>query len=340
MTILLAIVGLSVLVIVHESGHYLVARACGMRVIRFSIGIGPALLSYRPKGSDTVFQLSALPLLAYVQIAGMNPAEQLEPDDPGSYANKKPWQRFLTVAAGPIANYLAAVVIIFAAGLLGWPTLSPELVIGPPVEGTPAAQAGLRRGDRIVAVEGRRVRKWEDVVRLTSPRAGQVTRYTIARGRRRVEYHITPRAMDGKGRIGVGPNRVFVQLSLGDAALQAVVMPVELTWEQLKGLGELVRERSTENVIGPPGMVKELSRALKDSILIFLPMMAVLSVSLGVINLLPFPALDGGRIVFIVYEMVIRRRVNERVEAAVHMVGIFVLLAVLLLLTVRDVRQL
>ncbi|MCC7538884.1 MAG: site-2 protease family protein, partial [Deltaproteobacteria bacterium] len=307
-------------------------------VLRYSIGIGPAIVKYQPKGSDTIFQISALPLLAYVQIAGMNPAEQLDPNDTGSYATKKPWQRFLTVAAGPFANYLAAVIIIFAAGLLGWPTLSPELVIGQPIEGTPAAAAGLQRGDKIVRVEGRAVRTWDEVVAATSPRANKATRYTIRRRGRNVEYTITPRATDGRGRIGVGPYRDFVPLPVGRAAMQAVVMPIELTWEQLKGLGELVRQRSTENLMGPPGMVKELSKAASDSLLIFLPLMAVLSVSLGLINLLPFPALDGGRIVFIAYEMIIRRKVNERVEAAVHMVGIFVLLALILFLTVRDIR--
>lgn len=341
--ILLGILGLSVLVIIHESGHYLVARAFKMRVLRFSIGFGPAIVSYRPKGSDTIFQIGAVPLLAYVQIAGMNPAENLEPGDSGNYAARKPWQRFLTVAAGPFFNYVAAVVILFAAGLMGWPSVPKDLRIDPPVGGTPAARAGLRLGDRIVAVEGRSVRTWTDVIAATSPRTGRPTRYSVVRRGHRVEYTITPRLMDGEprvGRIGIRPMRQYVSLPPLEAAKTALVMPAIITVEQLGAIGQLIRRRTTEGMMGPVGMVSELAQGAREPFSVLLLTLAGLSVGLGLINMLPFPALDGGRIVFIAYEMVIRRRVNERVEAVVHMVGIFVLLAFLVFLTVKDVGRL
>src|SRR5688572_7082095 len=106
--ILVAILGLSVLVIVHEAGHYFAARFFGMRVTRFSIGFGPALVTYRPRNSPTTFQICAIPFLGYVMIAGLNPVEEIDPDDPGSYSNKSVFARIVTSFAGPFANYLAA----------------------------------------------------------------------------------------------------------------------------------------------------------------------------------------------------------------------------------------
>ena len=119
--ILLVIVGISILVIVHESGHYLAARAFKMRVLRYSIGFGPTLFKYQPKGSPTVFQVAAIPFLAYVQIAGMNPHEDVDPKDPELFGNKSVFARVVTIAAGPFANYLCASILVFFIGIAGWP---------------------------------------------------------------------------------------------------------------------------------------------------------------------------------------------------------------------------
>src|ERR1700682_4129306 len=116
---LIAILGLAGLMVVHEGGHYLAARRFGMRVIKFSIGFGPTLYKHRPKGSPTVYQIAIIPFLAYVQIAGMNPYEENDPKDPGSYANASLWGRIVTIAAGPLANYLFASVLMFFGFLRG-----------------------------------------------------------------------------------------------------------------------------------------------------------------------------------------------------------------------------
>src|SRR5882672_1271267 len=116
---IIAALGLAVLMVVHEGGHYLAARRYGMRVIRFSIGFGPTIWKHRPKGSPTVFQVAIIPFLAYVQIAGMNPYEENDPKDPGSYANASLWGRIVTIAGGPIANYLFASVLMFIGFCIG-----------------------------------------------------------------------------------------------------------------------------------------------------------------------------------------------------------------------------
>ena len=147
------LVGLSILVITHESGHYLAARAVGMKVLRYSIGFGPTLFKHKPKGSDTTFQVAAIPFLAYVQIAGMNPQEDVDEDDPEIFPNKSLFARAMTIAAGPAANYLAAVVIAFFIGLVGWPswveTILAEPVVAHEVQEDGAAYAGGLRASEL-----------------------------------------------------------------------------------------------------------------------------------------------------------------------------------------------
>ena len=147
-----AVFGLALLMIVHESGHHLVARAFRMRVLRFSIGFGPAVWRHQPRGSDTVYQVALIPFLAYVQIAGMNPFEEADPDDQGSYANASLTARILTVIAGPMANYLFASVLFFGALMIGGqhvPTTIVELI-----EGGAAEVGHMKNGDEIVSIGG------------------------------------------------------------------------------------------------------------------------------------------------------------------------------------------
>src|SRR6188508_3351025 len=149
--VLVAILGLALLMIVHESGHLLAARAFGMRVVRFSIGFGPALFRHQAKGSETIYQVALIPFVAYVQIAGMNPFEEVDPDDKGSYANASLVARIVTIFAGPLANYLFASVLFFVAFFWGGdqlPTTSVLLLDGP------AKSAQMHDGDTIVAIDG------------------------------------------------------------------------------------------------------------------------------------------------------------------------------------------
>ena len=167
---------MSLLVIVHEAGHYVAARAFGMCVTRFSIGFGPTLVSYKPRNSPTTFQICAIPFLAYVMIAGMNPAEEIDPNDPTIYPNKSVFARIVTIFGGPFANYLAASLLVFGLGLFyGWPDAKPTepMVIDTIEPGSPAAQAGLQAGDVMVEADGRAIRNVEQLIEATAPRAGQ-----------------------------------------------------------------------------------------------------------------------------------------------------------------------
>ncbi len=338
--VLLVILGLSVLMIVHEGGHYLVARAFKMRVLRFSIGFGPTLFKHQPKGSPTVFQVGAIPLLAYVQIAGMNPHEEVDPNDPEIFPNKGLLARILTIAAGPVANYLLASLIAFGVAMTAWPMFDMP-VIGETVPGSAAREAGLERGDVIVEANGEEIAWFSDLRDATAGRVGRATVYVIERDGRRFEVTMTPRPLEGRPEVGVvGIAPEFERMgSYGpaDAARLAVAWPYQQTKQQLEGLADMFRRKSMDNVGGVVAMASAMSQAAEAGAVRFLMLMAFISAALGFFNLLPFPALDGGRLCFLFYEAITRRRANDRVEAAIHTAGILFLLGLMVVVTYRDI---
>lgn len=341
MSIVVAILGISFLVVVHETGHYLAARAFGMRVLRYSIGFGPPIFRYQPKGSPTVFQLCAIPFLAYVQIDGMNPAEEIDPADPALFPNKGVLARMVTIFAGPFANYLAASLIMFGF-FAGYGEAVPadqtgEMIVGEVGPGSPAEEAGMRAGDRVVEANGQPITRMQELQEVTRPRAEQPTVYVVERDGERISLTITPdRGPEGIGLIGVMSPHTFRPVSVQDAAVAALKWPVYQTAIQLEGIASMFERRSTEEVQGPIGMGRLAAQQAERGPTYFIPFIALISVALGLFNLLPFPALDGGRLVFLGLELVTRRRPNEKVEAVVHTVGLLFLLGVIVLVTFRD----
>jgi regulator of sigma E protease len=335
MYILVGILGLALLMVVHEAGHLLAARAFGMRVIRFSIGFGPALWRYQPKGSETVYQVALIPFLAYVQIAGMNPLEEIDPDDKGSYANASLIGRISAIFAGPLANYLFASVLFFAAFLIGGDTTKVHVL-----EGSAAAVAEMKNGDRILAIQGQKITRWEQIPELVLPRAGKPLEILIERdGQQRVMV-VTPepKAKDGGGQIGVRPTSMVPPLSLKEAAVESVAYPAKVVTALVVGLARIVTGKDKPEVTGPVGIVRETGKAAERGVADYLYLLGLLSAYLGGFNLLPIPALDGGRLMFLGYEAVTRRRPNARIEATSHAAFLLMLLALILVVTVFDIR--
>lgn len=340
--IVLAIFGISLLVIVHEAGHYFMARAFGIRVTRFSIGFGPVLAKYQPKGSPTVFQVCAIPFLAYVMIDGMNPADEVDANDPGLYPNKSVIARTLTIFGGPFANYVAASLMILALALVGWREELPSspMVVESVDPSSPAAKAGVQVGDEIIEANGKKISNVRELIDVTGPRGGKPTAYVIRRaGKPLPAFTIVPRSAGERAVIGVTPKVElhYRQMPIGEAAQLALTLPYVLTVRNLEGMGELIKHRTTEGITGPVGMGKLVAQQAEKGVYAFVGILIAISVALGLFNLLPFPALDGGRLVFLGYEVITRRRPNERIEAAVHAVGLLFLLGVIALVTLRDV---
>ena len=339
MNILLAILGISALVIVHEGGHYLAARAFGMRVLRFSIGFGPTIAKFQPKDSPTVFQVGLIPFMAYVQIAGMNPAEENDPDDPELYPAKSVFARFVTIFAGPFANYLTASLLVFVLATMGHHGENPPhepMLVDTVQPGSPAMSAGIKPGDVIVQADNKPVKSVVDLIRVTADRAGKSTSYVVERnGRPLAPFTITPMDDHGRGVIGIIPKVDLTPMPVGPAIRYAIAFPYELTVQQLEGFRMMYKQGSTEGVVGPVGMVKIVSKTANFVQLTHV--LILISVALGMFNLMPLPGLDGGKLVFLGYEIIARRRANERIETMVHAVGIVLLLCLIALVTLRDV---
>jgi regulator of sigma E protease len=329
MTTIFGILGLGLLMIVHESGHYLAARAFHMRVTRFSIGFGPALFRHTPKGSPTTYQVAIIPLLAYVQIAGMNPLEDIDPKDEGSYANASLIGRVVTIFSGPLANYLFASVLFFASMLVsgqGAPTTSVEVL---PAGAAAAAQ--MKSGDKVVEVAGKTITDWSQMRNLIASYPDKTIDVVVEREGQLLHFPVTPKVDHGEGRIGV--QTIPKPLTVGDAARYAVKQPAELTAETVVGIGRMLTGRQKPDLAGPVGIIRETTNAAKAGLAQYLFLLGLISTSLAVFNLLPIPALDGGRLMFLAYEATTRRRPNPKVEAQVNAVGLLMMLALVVVVT-------
>lgn len=354
------ILGLALLMVVHEGGHYFAARAYGMRVLKFSIGFGPTFFKVVPKDGyfwfttaadkirvrlwrhdpvkhgPTVFQVAMIPFLAYVQIAGMNPLEEIDPEDKGSYANASLVGRIAAIFAGPLANYLFASVLFFASLMVGGkPYRLTDIGV---VAGMPAAAANLKDGDRIVEIDGTPVQDWEKMAEIISQSPGRPLDIVVERAGERVEAKVTPANENGTGKIGVMAIGAVqsAPVTVKEAALLAVTKPPKVVKSLVVGLGQYLTGKVDGELGGPKRMIEETAHAAKRGWADGLEFLGLLSAYLGAFNLIPFPALDGGRLMFLFYEAATRRRPNARIEAHIHLVGVVMLLGLMLYVTAND----
>jgi regulator of sigma E protease len=369
---LLAFAALSFLIVVHEGGHYFVARWCKMRIERFSIGFGPGILKRKAKKTGTTFQLAPILFGGFVEIRGMNIAEDVDPDDKHAYPNRPAWQRFITIFAGPATNYVSAVVLAMALFTCHGKDVPRWYGVDNVMAGYDA-QGKLEHGDRILEVDGdplfsdhgktlvERVTGAKGApLTLTIQRNGETRKITIqprldnaeavparrnlteiarlAPALAQTTEQIGVRLPDPVWRIGVKPQQQNLVVSIGvvDAARYALSYPVDKTKQIGAELYEIVFGNERADLGGPTRMVEEFHRAFSAGLVTGINLLMALSVWLGMFNLLPVPALDGGRLVFLGYEMVTRRRANPKIEATVHMGGIMVLLVLMILVTLHD----
>jgi regulator of sigma E protease len=333
MKVLVAILFLGLLMAVHEGGHFLLARLFGMRVLKFSIGFGPVLWSKKPEGSQTTYQIALLPFLAYVQIAGMNPHEEIEADDPESYANASWLGRFLTIIAGPVANYLFAVFLFFMLVFVGGSPDAPGHIDGTHIAGvlprSPADQANLKSGDEITAIDGKPLADWKALTTEIHAHKNAPITLTVQREGAPVTIRITP---TDEGMIGVRPKIIppsYHRVGIGEAARVAIVQPAKVFGGFVHTFGKLFSGQMKPQLGSVVSVVQESAAELDSGFRDFIETQVILSIYLCVFNLLPFPALDGGRLAFLFYEFVARKRPDAKVEARVHMVGMLALLSLM-----------
>jgi regulator of sigma E protease len=340
MGILVAILCLALLIVVHEGGHFLVARLCGMRVERFSIGFGKPLVAV--KKGDTIYQIAPIPLGGFVQITGLNPHEEFDHNDPYVYPNRPRWMRLAVLVAGPGANYLTAVVL--ALGLLmiyGAPSKTNHDVLDV-VANSAAQQAGLKPRDVLLEANGKKLSSDLAITDVVKQSGGAPVTLKVKRGADVHTVVVTPRKEGSEGRylIGVHLGTDYAPVPMGKAFKQALVLPAVYTGAILNGMWEMLVGKQPANLSGPVGIAKQMARAADQGAMEFLNLVMILSIYLGLFNLLPLPALDGGRVLFLGINSLPIKSVSAKTEAAVHMVGLLLLLGVFVLVTFKDIKEL
>ncbi len=348
MTPLILLVALSVLILVHEAGHFVVARRLGVRVERFSIGFGPVLLRWRR--GETDYAVSAFPLGGYVKMAGET-ADDRRTGARWEYGSHPVRHRAGIVVAGPLVNYVTGTLLFIALFWAGAPTMMAT--VGGVLAGYPAAAAGLRPGDRITAVAGEPVDSWEQVTAQIRRRtSGAPIPLTIRRGGAEQVIAVTPTIRSGRTLFGRTVRTAVVGLTPSDdvrivrmSLPAAVAHGVERTWMltamTLQSLWQLVTGALPikESLTGPVGIFYITSSAAALGWRYVLQLFAVLSVSLAIFNLLPLPVLDGGHLLFLAIERLRRRPVSTKVQEVATQAGMVLLLGVLLVVTYNDLAK-
>ncbi len=350
-SILAAILLLAVVIFVHELGHFLVAKWCDVEVHVFSMGFGPTVYS-RTYG-DTEYRLSLIPLGGYVRMAGQDDDELGEdpPEDPTrGFGVKSIPQRAAIIAAGPAVNFVfAAFVFAFLAFAYGIPEPTNDPLVGGLHEGAPAQEAGLQQGDIIFAVDGKAIGAWDELVESVLGSKGRTLVMSVRdeEGANR-EVMVTPRLTERRDAFGevsghsymIGINRLLEPQRLG--AVAAVGAGFTNTWYYtgliFETLSRLVQGRLSPGDLGGPILIaREASRKARTGLEPFVFFMALISVNLGVINILPIPILDGGHLVFIAYEGIRGRPLSLRVREGALQVGIVLLGALMIFVVFNDI---
>lgn len=335
MYVVLALVLLGVLIIAHEFGHFLAARLCGIEVVEFSMGMGPLLLKKRSR-RGTQFSVRLLPIGGFCQFYG----EDEERDDPRAFNRQKLWKRALTVASGPLMNFLIAiVVIVLYMSLLGLESIVPRVA---EIE-EPAMSAGLEVGDEIISVNGQQVSDTGMIAQAISQSAGKTVELVVLREGEFVELSIEPFLDEELGRYRVGMTFAVerVRVPLPKSVPFACAYGAESVRAILDALvGILSSGQGADQVTGPVGTVAGISDMTQEGgIDVYLQLLAMVSVNLGVMNLLPIPGLDGSRLLFLLAEAIRRKPVRRELEGAIHAAGLILLMGLMVVLTYKDIVQ-
>jgi len=338
--VLAAIVILGVIVAVHEFGHYLAGRLTGMGILEYSIGMGPKLFGFEKSGIK--YSLRAIPLGGYCAFLGEDEAMA----DPRAMRNQKVWKRLITVAAGPLMNFVLAFVVAVAF-YSAYGAYEPAPVVASLVEGSAAEAAGFEPGDVITWVEG-------DYISMDAAgQAGLIERireadgstpilFDVDRGGEQVQISLTPEWNEEAGayQIGVMLGTVPVDLGFIESVKLGGVAMVEMSGMMIDGLRQLFGSKEMlEQTMGPVGIVTTVSRDVSQGFDMVLNWVVIISLNLGIMNLLPIPGLDGGRLLFLIYEGIFRKPIPTDKEAIVHVIGLVLVLAFLAVITFKDVTR-
>ncbi len=337
--ILLALFSFGVLITLHELGHFLVARACGVGINEFSIGMGPKLFSKKSKKYDTVYSLRALPIGGYVSMVG----EDEESDRPDAFGAKKVWQRILIVIAGPLTNVVLGFALMVVLVACFTPLLASN-TIAVFDEGATSPSYGLEVGDTVTHVNGVRVHTGNELVYEILNDGYAPVDLTVERnGERIVLEDVVFPGLEAEGvQFGSADFRVYAEQKNFATVIKhsyfRSISTVKMIFDQL---GDLIGGRFGLNAVsGPVGVTEGMVTAAKTGAANFIYLVVVITINLGVFNLLPLPALDGGRLLFLLIEAVRGKPVDKNVEGYIHLAGILILFGIMILVACKDIAGL
>lgn len=340
------IVLLGVLIFVHEFGHFIVAKFLGVKVLKFSLGFSPVMI--KRKWGETEYMLSWIPLGGYVKLFGEEPdaEEEIPPEEKDRAFTSKPvWARMAIVAAGPLFNFVFAVILLCCGFLAGFPVLASE--VGKALPDSPAMQAGFQPGDTIMSINGKPVWRWDDVRNMIEESPDRRLVFIVERNDQTIEIAVTPILSDQKdmfgelkGRIGIAPSGKKIELGFLAAINEGVRFSGYLTELVVMTLVKLVRgEIGVKALSGPITIAQASGESLKAGLFSFVFLMSYISINLAVINLLPIPVLDGGHILFFLIEAVIRKPVTGKIREIAVQLGLLIIVFLIGLVFFNDIYR-
>ncbi len=334
----LAILGLSVIITVHEFGHYIFARISGMHVEEFILGFGPQLFKYKAK-NGTTFGIKAIPVGGYVKIFGMDRREKIPSEmEKKSFGKNTFIKKFLVIFGGAGSNAVFAIVLIWIFLSMG--VQAPSNTIDYIHPGTPADISGFEVGDKVVSLNGENIESWDDFVRLNTGHPGEEVNYTVIRKEVELEILVKLDNVEGEGFLGVSPGYIEKRLGFGEIIKEGLKMTWDISTTYVKLFGMLFSGQLSfdeARPVSPVGIVSIFQQSVAMGFQNFLLFIALVSIIVGFGNLIPILPLDGGNIVLIIIESIRKRPIPIRVFEVINSIGIFIMISILIVGFVFDI---
>lgn len=346
-TILIFSIVISILVLIHETGHFLAAKLFKVKVEEFGIGMFIRLFSFKKK--ETVYSINALPIGGYVKLMGEDGGNE---NDPRSFSSKSKRKRILILAAGVMMNFLMAIFLFTISFWMGMPEWQEEIIITGVAEGSPAQNVGIKKDDIVFVIQGEEIVSSDRLQEIISENRGKEISMKVKREEGEiVTYSILARENppDGQGALGIEMMSIpSIELQERASFLKGlengIIITFSTTGEMFKGLFMVLQNifttgKSGEVVAGPVGIGQMVGKLIDYGISPLIQFSAILSLNFAVLNIFPFPALDGGRILFIFIELVTKKKVPARIEAMIHAAGLTLLMILLIFITYKDILR-